>query len=192
VIPEYIYSFGQYGRDIIERYSSDLANAGVNKLLLHKDWVNSRGVIFRFDRKALEIRVMDEQECIKSDVALSCFTRAVLRGLMREKIEFLPHEILVKDFNSIIASGLNSKVSHPYGSTARQVCQRFFNIAWANATEEEKRYLPTVQRRIEYGSLSEIIRKRIHVKMQKTDLREAIISVYSMLIKSLKDNQPYF
>jgi gamma-glutamyl:cysteine ligase YbdK (ATP-grasp superfamily) len=192
VIPEYVSSFGQYKRDIIERYSLDLAKAGVKKHLLHKDWVNSRGTIFRFDRKALEIRVMDEQECVKSDVALSCFTRAVLRGLTREKIELLPHEILVKDLNSIVASGLDSKVSHPYGSTARQVCQRFFKVAWANATEEEKKYLPIIQRRIEYGSLSEIIRKRICVKMQKTDFREAIISIYSTLIKSLKDNQPYF
>lgn len=192
VIPEYVSSFGQYRRDIVERYSSDLANAGVNKLLLHKDWVNSRGVIFRFDRKALEIRVMDEQDCVKSDVALSCFTRAVLRGLMREKIELLPHETLVRDFNSIVAGGLDSKVSHPYGSTARQVCQRFFNIAWANATKEEKKYLPIIQRRIEDSSLSEIIRKRISMKAQKTSFREAIISVYSMLIKSLRDNQPYF
>ncbi|HVP92200.1 MAG TPA: glutamate-cysteine ligase family protein [Acidobacteriota bacterium] len=192
VIPEYVSSFGQYRRDIIERYSADLANAGVTRLLLHKEWVNSRGVIFRFDRKALEIRVMDEQECVKSDVALSCFIRALLRGLMQEKIELLPHEILVKNLNSIVRSGLATKVSHPYGSTARQVCQRFFDIAGANATKEEKRYLPIIQRRIEYGSLSEIIKKRIRVKMQKTDLREAITSVYSMLIKSLKDNQPYF
>jgi gamma-glutamyl:cysteine ligase YbdK (ATP-grasp superfamily) len=192
VIPEYIFSFEQYRRDIIERYSLDLANAGVKRLLLHKDWVNSRGVIFRFDRKALETRVMDEQECVKSDVALSCFIRAVLRGLMMEKIEFLPHEILVKDFNSIIAGGLDSEVSHPYGSTARQVCQRFFKVAWANATKEEKKYLPIIQRRIECGCLSEIIKERIRVKAQKTDFREAIISIYSMLIKSLKDNQPYF
>jgi gamma-glutamyl:cysteine ligase YbdK (ATP-grasp superfamily) len=192
VIPEYVSSFGQYRRDIIERYSADLANAGVTRLLLHKEWVNSRGIIFRFDRKALEIRVMDEQECVKSDVALSCFIRALLRGLMQEKIELLPHEILVKDLNSIVTSGLDSKVSHPYGSTARQVCQCFFNIAGANATKEEKRYLPIIQRRIEYGSLSEIIEKRIRVKLQKTDLRQAIISVYSMLIKSLRNNQPYF
>jgi gamma-glutamyl:cysteine ligase YbdK (ATP-grasp superfamily) len=192
IIPEYVSSLGQYRRDIIDRYSSDLANAGVNKLLLHKDWVNSRGVIFRFDRKALEIRVMDEQECIKSDVASSCFIRAVLRGLMQEKIELLPHEVLVKDLNAIVAGGLDSKVLHPYGSTARHVCQRLFSIAWANATKEEKRYLPIVQRRIEYGNLSEIIKKRVRVKMQKTDLREAIISVYSMLIKSLRNNQPYF
>ena len=192
VIPEYVSSFEQYNREIVERYSSDLANAGVKRLLLHNDWVNSRGVIFRFDRKALEIRVMDEQECIKSDVALSCLIRATLRGLMREKPEFLPHETLVKDFNSTVANGSDARVSHPSGSTARRVCQHFYKIAWENATREEKKYLPTIQKRIEYGSLSEIIKERIRVKAQKTDLKEAIISIYSILIKSLIDNQPYF
>jgi hypothetical protein len=111
---------------------------------------------------------------------------------MQEKAEFLPHVILVKDFNSIVAGGLDAKVLHPYGSTARQVCQRFFKIAWENATKEEKKYLPIIRERIEHGSLSEIIRKRVHVEAQKTDSREALINVYSMLIKSLKDNQPYF
>jgi hypothetical protein len=192
VVPEYIYSFEQYRKEIIERYSLDLTNAGVKNYLLQKDWVNSRGIIFRFDRKAVEIRVMDEQECVKSDVALSCFIRAALRGLMQKNTESLPHEILVKDFKSTVKRGLDAKVLHPHASTARKVCHRLFGIAWENATKEEKKYLPIIQRRIEAGSLSEIIRKRIHVKMQKTDFREAVISIYSMLIKSLKDNQPYF
>jgi len=192
VIPEYVSSFKQYEKEVIERYSLDLAHAGVDECLLYNDWVNSRGVIFRFDRKAIEIRVMDEQECVKSDVALSCFIRAVLRGLMRETVEFLPHEILVKDFNSVVVDGLNAKVLHPHGSTARRVCQYFFKIAWENATEEEKKYLPIIQKRIECGSLSEIIRERILRKAQKTDFREAIINIYLRLIKNLTDNQPYF
>ena len=192
VIPEYVSSFKQYEKEIIERYSLDLAHAGVGECLLYEDWVNSRGAILRFDRKAIEIRVMDEQECVKSDVALSCFIRAVLRGLMRETVEFLPHEILVKDFNSVVVDGLNAKVLHPHGSTARQVCQYFFKIAWENATEEEKKYLPIIQKRIECGSLSEIIRERILRKAQKTDFREAIINIYLRLIKNLTDNQPYF
>ena len=192
VIPEYTSSFKQYRKEIIGTYSLDLADAGVGESLLYRDWVNSRGVIFRFDRKAVEIRVMDEQECVKSDVALSCFIRAMLRGLMHETVEFLPHEILVKDFNSVLVDGLNAKVLHPHGSTARQVCQYFFKIAWENATEEEKKYLPIIQKRIECGSLSEIIRERILRKAQKTDFREAIINIYSRLIKNLTDNQPYF
>lgn len=71
VIPEYVSSFREYRKDIVEKYSSDMAVAGAEELILHKDWVNSRGAIFRFDRKAVEVRVMDEQECVKSDVALS-------------------------------------------------------------------------------------------------------------------------
>ena len=77
VIPEYVSSFDEYKKEIIGRYSSDLALAGADKRILGKEWVNSRGVIFRFDRSALETRVMDEQECVKSDVALSCFIRAL-------------------------------------------------------------------------------------------------------------------
>jgi hypothetical protein len=111
---------------------------------------------------------------------------------MERKAEFLPHEILVKDFNSVIKMGLDAKVAHPNGQTARQVCQQFLKIAWENATEEEKKYLPIIQKRIECGSLSEIIRERVQRKAQKTDFREAIINIYSRLIKNLTDNQPYF
>ena len=82
VVPEYVASFNRYMEDIVGKYSRDLAQAGVGKPLLFKEWVNSRGVIFRFDRRAIEVRVLDEQECIKSDVALSCFIRAALRGLI--------------------------------------------------------------------------------------------------------------
>ena len=110
VIPEYVSSLSQYKRDVIERYSEDLESAGADKTLLHREWVNSRGVIFRFDRCALEIRVMDEQECIKSDVALACFVRAALRGLIASNAELLPHDVLVKDFNAVIKDGLNAKV----------------------------------------------------------------------------------
>jgi gamma-glutamyl:cysteine ligase YbdK (ATP-grasp superfamily) len=192
VIPEYVSSFKEYEKEIIGRYSLDLARAGTDECLFYKDWVNSRGAIFRFDRKAIEIRVMDEQECVKADVALSCFVRALLRGLMKRRVEFLLHEILVKDFNSIVRMGLDAKVAHPTGQTARQVCQYFFKIAWENATEEEKKYLPIVQKRMEHGSLSEIIRERVQRRAQKTDFKEAVINVYSTLIKSLIDNQPYF
>jgi gamma-glutamyl:cysteine ligase YbdK (ATP-grasp superfamily) len=192
VVPEPVSSFAQYREDVIGQYSQDLAKAGAGKTILFKEWINSRGVIFRFGRSALEVRVMDEQECVKSDVALSCFVRAALRGLIAEKAEPLPHQLLVKDFNSVIAKGLNAKVLHPNGETARQVCQHLFNLASENAEENEKKYLWIVKKRIENGNLSELIRERIANKAQKTDLKDAILSVYSTLIKCLADNQPYF
>jgi carboxylate-amine ligase len=192
VIPEPVSSFSQYRKEVIGRYSRDLAKAGARKTILFKEWVNSRGVIFRFDRSALEVRVMDEQECVKSDVALSCFVRAALRGLIAERIEPLPHQLLVSDFNSVIAKGLNAKVQHPKGETARQVCQYLFKLASENAEEDEKKYLWVVEKRIESGNLSELIRERVLKRTQKADLEESILSVYSTLIKCLADNQPYF
>jgi hypothetical protein len=71
IVPGYVSSFEQYKQEVIGRYSLDMATAGADAAILGKEWVNSRGVIFRFGRRALEIRVMDEQECVKSDVALS-------------------------------------------------------------------------------------------------------------------------
>lgn len=192
VVPEFVSSITQYRKSVIGKYSSDLAAAGADKTLLNRDWVNSRGVIFRFDRRALEIRVMDEQECVKSDVALSCFIRAASRGLMQQELEFPTHEVLVKDFNSIVMAGLDAKVQHPHKQTARQTCQHLLQIAWQNATAEEREYIPLVQKRTEHGNLSECIRKRIETKRQKTDLKEAIVSVYSKLTENLMDNQPFF
>ncbi len=192
VIPEYATSFAQYRRDVIGRYSADLAKAGAGKTLLNREWVNSRGVIFRFDRSALEVRVMDEQECVKSDVALSCFIRATLRGLIELKFELLPHNLLVKDFDAVVQGGLNAAVSNPHGKTARAVCQFYLKLAEKYSDEDEKKYLWIIKKRLEEGNLSELIRDRISMRAEKTDFHEAIINVYSTLIRCLSDNEPYF
>jgi len=192
VVPEFVTSFSQYRKEIISRYSSDLAAAGAGKPILGKEWVNSRGVIFRFDRHALETRVMDEQECVKSDVALSCFVRALARGLIEHAVKFPTHRVLVKDFDAILKEGLDGKVQNPHDQTARQTCQHLLQVAWRSATAEEKEYVPIVQKRMERGNLSQRIREDIKAKSQKTDSKEAIITVYSRLIGSLVNNQPYF
>jgi gamma-glutamyl:cysteine ligase YbdK (ATP-grasp superfamily) len=192
VIPEYVSSFSEYRKEIIDRYSRDLALAGADKPIMGKDWVNSRGVIFRFDRRALETRVMDEQDCVKSDVALSCFIRALSRGSMRQETELPRHQVLVEDFDRIVKDGLRAEVGPRRGQTAREACQRLLRIARQNATSEEKEYLPTVQKRIEHGNLSDCIRRDVEAKSRRTSLQEAMIGVYSKLIGSLMDNQPHF
>ena len=134
---------------------------------------------------------MDEQECVKSDVALSCFIRATLRGLIASDAELLPHELLVRDFNNIVKDGLNAKVTHPAGKTARQVCQSYLEIALKHADALEKSYLWLIKKRIEEGSLSNLIREKVQRRADKTDFPEAILSVYSTLIKCLSNNEPY-
>ena len=60
------------------------------------------------------------------------------------------------------------------------------------ADEDEKKYLWIIKKRLEDGSLSELIRDRVLRRAEKTDFHEAVINVYSTLIKCLSDNEPYF
>jgi gamma-glutamyl:cysteine ligase YbdK (ATP-grasp superfamily) len=192
VIPQYVSSLKQYQRDVIGSYSQDLAKAGADKTILNREWVNSRGIIFRFDRCALEVRVMDEQECIKSDVALACFIRATIRGLIASEAELASHEILVKDFNSALTDGFDAEVSSLHGKAAKEVLQHYLKVAYEYADADEKKYLPLIQRRLEEGNLTQIIRANVWRRSEKTSLQEAIVDVYSSLIKCLHNNEPYF
>ena len=81
----------------------------------------------------------------RSDVALACFVRSALRGLIASDATLESHELLVRDFNAVIKDGLNAKVKSPHGKTARQVCQHYLKIADANADADEKKYLPLVR-----------------------------------------------
>ena len=192
IIPEYVNSFEEYEKITVNRYSEDLAKLNAPRCLLHKEWLNSRGAVIRFDRKAIEIRILDEQECVKSDVALSCFIRAVLRGIMNDnEYPYLPHKILVENLNHVVRHGLEAHVQHPKGKTARQVCCHLMKIASKNATKEEKQYLPMIKKRIDVGNLSNIILREVAKKIQKTDFDEAIFRVYSSLADCLEKNQVY-
>ncbi|MCB9740401.1 MAG: glutamate--cysteine ligase [Deltaproteobacteria bacterium] len=50
--------------------------------VLEKEWVNARGAIARFDRMAIEIRVLDIAECPTADLAVVAAIRAVLQALV--------------------------------------------------------------------------------------------------------------
>lgn len=195
VIPEYIQSIEEYRKKIVGKYSADLAKAKASKSVLYKDWINARGITLRFDRRAVEIRIIDEQECIRSDVALSCFIRGAAKGLIdnyEQDAKLLPHESLVKDFNSVIREGRKAIVAHPKGPTARDVCNYLYGLASKHASDEDNEYLPLVKRRIEEGNLSEVIVRKVQQKSQKAETHEAIISTYLDLSKALQKNTPYF
>ncbi|MBW2465792.1 MAG: glutamate--cysteine ligase, partial [Deltaproteobacteria bacterium] len=48
-------------------------------------WLNARGAIARFERSAIEIRIIDMQECSKADLAIAAGITAVLKAIVEEK-----------------------------------------------------------------------------------------------------------
>ena len=84
VIPEPVFSEAEYEREIYQRLRRDIAPHDPDGVL-EAEWLNSRGAIARFDRNALEIRVLDIQECPLADVSLAVLICAVLKGLCEER-----------------------------------------------------------------------------------------------------------
>lgn len=70
VIPEVVRSRGELEQQILAPMYADIA-PGDPAQHLRFEWLNARGVIPRFDRSALEIRVLDMQECPQADLALA-------------------------------------------------------------------------------------------------------------------------
>lgn len=83
VIPEPVYTRAAYERDILQPIYSDVRPHDPNGEMQF-EWMNARGAIARFDRGAIEIRVMDVQECPAADVAICAAVRKVLHWLVNE------------------------------------------------------------------------------------------------------------
>ena len=75
----------EYEREILGRIYRDLAPHDPEGILRH-EWVNARGAIARFDRSAIEIRVLDVGECPAADVAIAQAVIAVVRALCDERL----------------------------------------------------------------------------------------------------------
>lgn len=88
VIPEPVYTRKHYQQDLLQPIYDDLAPHDPDGILQH-EWVNARGAIARFDRNAIEIRVLDTQECPVADIALAALIADTVRALCDEAWESL-------------------------------------------------------------------------------------------------------
>jgi carboxylate-amine ligase len=80
VVPETVETQAEYEAKILRPMYAQIAPHDPEGVLQH-EWLNSRGAIARFDRRAIEIRVVDVQECPQADAAIAAATAAVVRSL---------------------------------------------------------------------------------------------------------------
>ncbi|MHB1290687.1 MAG: carboxylate-amine ligase [Sulfuricella sp.] len=80
VIPDTVTSRAEYQATILAPMYRDIALFDPEGVLRH-EWLNVRGASPRFDRKAIEIRVIDVQECPQADLAIAAAVTAVVRAI---------------------------------------------------------------------------------------------------------------
>jgi gamma-glutamyl:cysteine ligase YbdK (ATP-grasp superfamily) len=85
VIPEPVYDAATYRRTVLAPIDARLAPLDTDGILVGHEWLNARGAIVRFDRDAIEVRLLDTQECPRADLGLCAAVVGVLRALVAER-----------------------------------------------------------------------------------------------------------
>lgn len=169
ILPERLRSLHEYLR-IQEGIYSKLRAAGAD--ILCREWLNSRGVIIRFSRECLEIKALDEQECVRSDMAVLSLLLPLLRCRDLE-IEEDEEELM-----HLLGTAIEGGTAH-LKQELRWLCRK----AESTANADERLYLPVIRERIEQGSLAELIDRRLQKGTQMGEILSGIAS-------SLVTNRP--
>jgi len=144
-----------------------------NADILCEEWLNSSGLIIRFSRQCLEIKAMDEQECIRSDMAVAALIQALLR------CPTLPVETGQDALLELMETAIKKGTAG-----LRPELVALYDHAWKKATPEERQYLPVIEHRIKQGSLAEQMAERFaHEKK--------IEPVLADMARCLRENKPY-
>lgn len=84
VIPERVFTETEYQSDLLGRLYADIAPLDPHGVLRY-EWLNARGAIARFDRNAIEIRLLDIQESPMADAAVIAAVIETVRALVQER-----------------------------------------------------------------------------------------------------------
>jgi len=85
IVPERVFTKRAYETELLSSIYEEMAPLDPEGVLRY-EWINARGAIARFDRGAIEIRVLDIQECPRADLAIAFAVIAVVRALVEERI----------------------------------------------------------------------------------------------------------
>lgn len=84
VIPEDVGSIQEYHERVLQPMYEEIAPLDPDHVL-REEWLNSHGAIARFERMALEIRLVDLQESPLADIAITALISETIRALTEER-----------------------------------------------------------------------------------------------------------
>ena len=197
VIPEAVFTRRDYERRILEKIYRDLQPYDPEGILRY-EWVNARGAIARFDRDAIEIRVLDVQECPAADLAFAALIVTVLRALTEEAWQDLRRQRqwevaslaaiytgAVRDAEMTIIEDRAYLEAFGYPERGRcrahELWQHLIESLFFNAQSPTTEWHEALMNYLRYGSLA----RRIVTATGDSPTRERITEVYRSLADCL-------
>ncbi|WP_340153951.1 glutamate-cysteine ligase family protein [uncultured Marivirga sp.] len=195
VIPESVANKSEYEEVIFKKIFQDIAPYDKDKSLQY-EWLNSRGAIARFDRNAIEIRIIDLQECPAADIAIAEFIVQALKYIIPKLDDFNPiDEFQLYDiYRLALEKGAKSNVSNQnylqlFGlenESSISIEQIWRSILKHVYLSEDKKQI--IEYILDNGNLSQ----RILSNLKKENWSEKNIkSEYELLVNCLKENKLY-
>ncbi|PKA83731.1 carboxylate-amine ligase [Ulvibacter sp. MAR_2010_11] len=195
VIPEQVFTKEAYDKKIFNPINSAIKPYDTENILDHH-FLNSRGAIARFDRNAIEIRVIDIQECPKADIAIAVLVIEVLKKLVAEAYTSLEdqkswyEDDLLAILNSVIKDGETAQVENleyvklfglNHYATAQQIWTKLYRDVSANISQQ---YRETMEIILQEGTLSTRILSALDGDFNENSIKR----VYRELATCLQNN----
>ena len=199
VIPEPLFTAGDYRREILERLYREIEPYDAGGILRY-EWLNARGAIARFERNTIEIRVLDMQECPVADLAVAWAVVHVLRALVEERWQPVSRQQAwgVEPLRALLLSAARDAEAAriddadyaaafgyrgPLPCTARDLWRHLA----AEAVPRHADYTPVLELLLEEGSLA----RRLLAAAGREPDRATLAAVYRKLCDNLAANRPF-
>jgi len=201
IVPEAIFSREKYQSEVLNKMYADIAPHDPDTIL-QEEWLNSRGLMPRWDRNSIEVRVMDVQECPKMDLAILEWVVEITKRFISEDLYSLElqkswHENeLYPILLSTIQHGEKAVITnHKYleifglssqSVTAGELCKHIFQeLNSADSfSADTKEILNLI---FEEGPLA----RRILNSLPQTFQKEDLMNTYYQLCDCLKYGKPF-
>jgi gamma-glutamyl:cysteine ligase YbdK (ATP-grasp superfamily) len=193
VIPEPVFTRLDYETEILGRLYAQLAPLDPDGLLQH-EFANARGCIARFDRGAIEIRVIDIQECPDADLAVTrliCETvRALTEGIWSDPSD--QREVATETLHALLLSTIRDAERAVVSDPAVLAC---FGLEsplsggefWTRMAAQVCPGDTGVRRLVELGTLATRIRHALGPDPDQDSLHR----VYGQLCRCLAEGEPF-
>lgn len=198
VIPEQVFNKADYHKVIFEPINNAIKAFDTENILDHH-FLNSRGAISRFDRNAIEIRVIDVQENPSADIAIAAFIIEVLKLLVSEELISLEdqktwHEDdLFLIFDEVIKNAETTLITDKkylaifdlqQDADVKRIWKKLYERVGEKLSENHQKHIEFI---LQNGSLSTRILKALRNDFSEENIQR----VYFRLAESLENNRMF-
>lgn len=184
-IPEPIRNESEYREKILAKMYKDISPQDPDGLLQH-EWLNSRAAIPRFDRDAIEIRILDSQESLRANFELINIVVACIKTLTSSSHDLedqlkVPQETLIQNLKGILSEQGHHKLTD-------ESYLRALKAQSGTVKEIIAKLAPDFS---ESPLLKENLAERLVKHCGDAIDREVLLREYMRLAETLKENQYY-